>query len=237
MNAILFYILTIVEKTMNNTNDTIPAGFISDILRDEEEYLKKTKQSKKAKLEEVKATSEQECDTSNLTLDEFLNEKLNNDASKEKPNSGAQPIASPKDEIFAILNTPPHYYVIQNIPEMLIPKFDNVDKIYFGSKLLQTNHMKPNMVSQPVKIHKMFIALLIKPPIYEDILKSHKASVTDSSFAFNLEEECYYRWFNNIPTEGKYYEFCALCDKFGISLHMHYSPQKLLMAIENVKEY
>jgi len=229
-----FFILTILEKIMNKGTEDMPKGFISDILKDEAEYVKKTKASKK--VHEQVVESEIKENPADLTLGELLGDTLDIANPEENANASSSPTTQGEDEISMILDTPPHYYIIKNIPEGLLPKFDNVDKVYFGVKLLQTNNMKPNMVSQPVKVHKLFLALLIKPPIYEDILKSHKASVTDSSFAFNLEEECYYRWFNNLPTSSNYYEFCTLCDRFGISMHMHYNPQKLLMALENVKE-
>jgi hypothetical protein len=222
-----------------NITDQPTKGFISEILKDEEMFKEKKKNNKKKFTEETSEFIGQEAnEVVNDTLHEKTLEDLfnpNDETSKKDLNQSGAPIET-NDPLHSILDAPPYYYIFNNIPDILKPKIDFVDKIYFGAKMLNTKHMKSNMVAQPIKVHKLFIALLIKPPHYEDILKAHKASVSESSFAFNLDEECYYRWFNNLPQKREYFEYTSKCDQFGISLHMNYCPQKLIMALENVKD-
>jgi hypothetical protein len=214
-----------------NTIDKPSPAFISEILQDELEYKdrKKEEQEKKRLIVRQKKQFEEELNTVVGAHPE---------ASESKPTTEGQWFMPKYDDpLSEILNAPPYYYLIQNVPELLVPKFNNVKKIYFGAKMIKTQHMKSNMVAQPIVIHKLFIGLLIDPPHYEDIVASHKASVSESSFAFNLEEECYYRWFNNLPSLKAYHDYMNVIDQVGISLHFNYSAQKLIMALENVKEF
>lgn len=222
-----------------NITDQPTKGFISEILKDEEMFKEKRKAAKKKFSEETlpetefKQNDEDTHTSQEKTLEDIFSS--HDEVAFQSSNKDASPI-DVNDPLKAILDAPPYYYVFSNVPEILKPKLDHVDKIYFGAKMLNTKHMKSNMVAQPIKVHRLFIALLIKPPHYEDILKAHKASVSESSFAFNLDEECYYRWFNSLPQKREYHDYTSKCDNFGISLHMNYCPQKLIMALENVKD-
>lgn len=216
------------------------SGFISEILKDEMIHKEKMKNKKNKSLLEketqfLETSLENEKNHENdINKNQLL--EIEQKENYENKNSELS-FMNEEDKLYKILNIPPQYYIFKNVPDILIPKFDNVKTLYFGAKLINTQQMKSNMVSQPIKVHKLFIALLIEPPVYEDILKAHKASVAESSFAFNLEEECYYRWHNNIPLDKEYFNYVSLCENFGISLHMNYNPQKLIVALENVKEY
>lgn len=216
-----------------NTIDKPSPAFISEILQDELEYKDKKKGEQEIKRMASQRKKENEIIEGEVKIVGIINPEPETKASLE----GQWFIPNLDDPLAEILNAPPYYYLIQNVPELLIPKFNNVKKIYFGAKMIKTQHMKSNMVAQPIIIHKMFIGLLIDPPKYDDIVASHKASVSESSFAFNLEEECYYRWFNNLPSLKAYHDYMNVIDQVGISLHFNYSPQKLIMALENVKEY
>lgn len=225
-----------------NTIDKPSPAFISEILQDELEY----KDRKKAEQDAKRLASQKKKDTEALksSFEESsemqipqAGAKMPEKAEQKETAEGKWFMPNYDDPLSEILNAPPYYYLIQNVPELLIPEFKNVKKIYFGAKMIKTQHMQSNMVATPIIVHKLFLGLLIDPPHYEDIVASHKASVSESSFAFNLEEECYYRWFNNLPNLKSYHDFMSIVDQVGISVHFNYSPQKLIMALENVKEF
>lgn len=207
-------------------------AFLSEIIQEEAEYQSKKKKKKEA-LEAI------ELNEVPIDLEDELEVALNKPSKEATKTSLKGQYFShdyTDDPLYQILDAPPHYYLIKNIPDLLVPKFEGVKKIYFGAKMIRTQHMRSNMVAQPIVVHKLFLALLIEPPVYEDILASHKASVSESSFAFNLEEECYYRWFNNLPQLKSYYDLMNFCDQTGVHVLFNYNPQKLVMALENVKE-
>jgi hypothetical protein len=219
-------------KYMNTVDKPSPA-FISEILKDELDYKERKKDEQEKKRQAVHRKKEIEIAEEEVKVAGIINSELESKPTME----GQWFMTNYDDPLSEILNSPPYYYLIQNIPEILVPKFKHVKKIYFGAKMIKTQHMQSNMVALPIIIHKLFIGLLIEPPQYEDIVASHKASVSESSFAFNLEEECYYRWFNNLPSLKAYHDYMAIINQVGISLHFNYSPQKLIMALENVKEF
>jgi hypothetical protein len=194
-----------------------PKGFLSDILADEEKFLEEKRNKLKPKTK---------VETTEIESPKIAEPEIEQTISSLDLNQGE------RDELFDILNSPPYYYVFSDIPKILIPPFENVKKVYFGSKMIDTARTMPNGTSQPIKIHKMFIALLIDPPKYEDILKSNQSTAHENSFGFNLAQECYYRWNLNIQNSEEYRNYLIKCESFGIKFVMNYSDFNIVNLLE-----
>jgi len=197
--------------------NTPPKGFLSDILAEEEAFLaQKNNKAKPKQKVEIDSPPPQGVYT----------------AEDSVPLTSLDLGQAGDDELFNILNAPPHYYVFNSIPQILVPNFPNVKKMYFGVKMIDTARTMPNGTMQPIKIHKMFMALLIDPPKYEDVVKSHEATAHESSFGYNLTQECYYRWNLLIQNNPAYREYLLKCEGFGIKFIMNYSDFHIVNSLE-----
>lgn len=199
-----------------------PKGFLSDILADDARFKEEKSKSSKPKPKTLE------------TFDQLPQANISQEINVDSKTPSALNLSSPEvDELFSILNTPPHYYLFSDVPEVLIPPFPNVKRMYLGVKMIDTARTMPNGTMQPIKIHKMFMALLIDPPKYEDVVKSHEATAHESSFGYNLVQECFYRWSLSIQNHQGFREYMTKCEKFGIKFVMNYSEFLIVNHLEN----